>query len=339
MSGIPDREDGAVLLTTLLIMSIMATLAVSIMDDVGFALRRAATLEDTAQAQSYLDGAEGYALLHVRNEIAGLPRDQLSQLLSVPQGAVLPLDDGTVELAVRDGSHCLSPHLALDADGEALLARLFAQLGVPPREATTLAASLKDWQDADPSPSPGGAEDGSYLLLEPSYRTAGSPVGAISELRAVRGFDVETWTRVAPWLCLNGGAPVNVDTLPPADAPLLAALLDRDTAFAASTLASRPPGGWGGVEAFTSALGVTDPKDIAEYFPFGFDALAFEPGVLRVDAVVRYRGQVRRSALWLPLDGSPPVVHRARGEAALPLPRPPADGSGGDESIGGGTDG
>ena len=51
-----DKERGTVLLTTLLIMAVMATVAVAIMDDIRFAVKRTINVGDYAQVDWYVKG-------------------------------------------------------------------------------------------------------------------------------------------------------------------------------------------------------------------------------------------------------------------------------------------
>ena len=51
-------ESGTVLLTTLLIMAVMAAVAVAIIDDIRFAVKRMSNVNDYAQLDWYVKGAE-----------------------------------------------------------------------------------------------------------------------------------------------------------------------------------------------------------------------------------------------------------------------------------------
>ncbi|MGO8609408.1 hypothetical protein ACC848_41335, partial [Rhizobium johnstonii] len=75
---------------------------------------------------------------------------------------------------------------------------------------------------------PGGAEDSAYTGAATSYRTSGTLMTDISELRAVSGVTPEIYTKLRPWLCtLPVAKPsvINVNTLLPEQAPLFAMLL------------------------------------------------------------------------------------------------------------------
>ena len=68
----PDKERGTVLLTTLLIMAVMATVAVAIMDDIRFAVKRTINVGDYAQADWYVKGAEDFAESYISTQLSAL---------------------------------------------------------------------------------------------------------------------------------------------------------------------------------------------------------------------------------------------------------------------------
>ena len=55
------REEGAALLTVLLLVAVMSALAVGVLDDIRFGLKRTANAETIGQAQWYALGAETVA--------------------------------------------------------------------------------------------------------------------------------------------------------------------------------------------------------------------------------------------------------------------------------------
>jgi len=306
------HEDGAVLITTLLIMSVMATLAVSIMDDVLFATRRAIAVEDSAQATHYLDGAEAFALATIAEQMETLEPAQLNASLRADDLLVFPIEDGTIAVSLRDGSNCLSPDISTDANAQEQLKRFFITSGLGV-ESQSLMLRIKDWQDADQS-SEGGAEDGVYLGATPSYRTADSPINVVSELRAVRGMTPELYAQIAPYMCIKPSVEpkININTLSEAEAVILAATLGKDLGFASGLIARTPSEGWD--DGTFAVLPDFEDDDSAQYL----DLVGFEPTVLRVNIRVEYRGAVRHSLLMVTPDRNPEVLHRLRGEEAVP---------------------
>ena len=91
--------------------------------------------------------------------------------------------------------------------------RLLSVLGLP----AALAGALVDWIDADSEPQPqGGAEDETYLALQPPYLAANRPLTDVAELALVRGFDDGVRARLRPFVtALPRFTAVNANTAPP----------------------------------------------------------------------------------------------------------------------------
>jgi len=308
------KEDGAVLLTTLLIMSFMASLVVTITGDVRYAVKRTVSVEDALQAAHYLDGAEAYALTYIQETLSQTDPTALNVLLQTPQDSVLPIDGGAITLSLTDGSNCLNPAgVTTDEAAQSRLTNLLTLLDVPNFEAQSIVFALADWQDADNNVSPGGAEDAHYMLGTPAYRSADSSITTVTEMRAVRGMTPEIFARLAPWMCVKGNADtaLNINTFTESQAALLSATFGPGLTanVGTSVLADRPPGGWSSNQALLES-GVLAAYNISE------DALATldtSPSALRVDITIAYRGTQRRARLYADLNGQ--LLSRERDEA------------------------
>src|SRR3546814_17230839 len=73
----------------------------------------------------------------------------------------------------------------LGESGSRQFAALLRALDVPKVQADGLVDSLVDWIDSDQPPGPAGAEDASYLVRDPAYRTGGALLAVVTELRAI----------------------------------------------------------------------------------------------------------------------------------------------------------
>lgn len=251
-----DRE-GMALLAVLLLVAVMAVVAVAVLDDVRFSVRRTTNAETGAQAQWYADGAETLA----RRRIERLTALDADRTPVTPEwngrGVTLAIDGGSLTATVRDGQACfnLNSVVAWTGDrhaarpvGEGQLMALGRAVGVDPLRMRTITDSLIDWIDTDTTARPLGAEDSAYAALAEPYRTGGVPVVEVSELRTVRGVDREAYDRLRPHLCAlpTDRSPINVNTLTPGDAPLLVMLTDGSLSLPAAraVIAARPAGGW-----------------------------------------------------------------------------------------------
>jgi len=108
MSKSPEKERGTILLTTLLIMAVMAGVSVAIMDDIRFAVKRVINVGDYAQADWYVKGAEDFASSYISDRLGRLPNEAKNQALLTPQIFAFPYEGGSMTLNVRDGTHCFS---------------------------------------------------------------------------------------------------------------------------------------------------------------------------------------------------------------------------------------
>ena len=251
-----DRE-GMALLAVLLLVAVMAVVAVAVLDDVRFSVRRTTNAETGAQAQWYADGAETLARRRIGRLTALAPdRTPLTPEWN-GRAVTLPIDGGTVTAVVRDGQACFNLNSVVDWTGDRLAARpageaqlmaLGRAVGVDERRMGTITDSLIDWIDTDTTARPLGAEDSAYAGLAQPYRTGGVLLAEVSELRAVRGVDRAAYARLRPHLCAlpTHRSRVIVNTLSPADAPLLVALTGGSLSLQAArdVIAARPRGGW-----------------------------------------------------------------------------------------------
>jgi len=235
------NRRGVALLTVLLLVAAMSALAVTILDEVRFGLRRTGVAQELAQARWYAVGAEAFTRSRIQQ--LRLLDSQRTTLFGDWEGrrVQFPIEGGSIEAVVRDGGNCfnlnslaITDPLSLlqddageaeDAEGgpdseagsgagdgapqsarpDALARRQFAALlrtlGYSGAEAAALAGAAADWIDPDQQEGSPGAEDEAYARREPRYRTADAPMAERSELRAVLGFAAPAYRTVQPYVC------------------------------------------------------------------------------------------------------------------------------------------
>ncbi len=259
-----DNREGMALLTVLLLVAVMSVVAVAVLDDVRFSVRRATNAETQAQAQWYASGAEALARRQVARLMAAGPTRTPLEPDWNGRRLGFPIDDGSISAVITDGQACFNLNSLVEGYGEDLMARplgtaqflaLGRAVGAPDSRTRAVADALTDWLDADGVSRPLGAEDGAYAGLASPYRTGGVMLAEVSELRAVKGVDDDLYRRLRPYVCAlptSRLSPLNVNTLTPEQAPLLMMLTDNalgaDAARAA--IARRPRDGWPDVAAF-----------------------------------------------------------------------------------------
>jgi general secretion pathway protein K len=262
----PPRERGAALLTVLLLVAVMAVITAVALERLTLATRMAQNGVSADQGRAYLLAGEAVASLRLADMVAARPgRTTLAGgWLGTPQNVAVP--GGMVVARVRDAGNCFNINSLVKAQGpEGLATRpaavaqfsaLLRLVGTDPRLAGQIAGASADWIDSDAVPGPGGgAEDSVYQQQELPYRTAGGLLADPSEIRTVAGMTAPIYERVRPWLCALPVAelsPVNINTLLPDQAILLAMLADGriGAESARQLLARRPADGYASVSGF-----------------------------------------------------------------------------------------
>lgn len=255
-------DRGTALVTVLTMVSIMSALAVVVVDAASMSTRRTFNQTRMEQTHWYLMGAEAFAI----GKLSELGR--LRTQAAIDQNAWLgrtfrfPLDDGAMEVTLREGANCFNLNSvaqnidgigpAANPNGMMQFARLLDLIGIRSDRAG-LGAALADWIDADQRPVPGGIEDGAYATGAP-YRPANTLLADMSELGQVQGFSVEVIARIDEYVCVRPTtAPnlLNPNTLTPDQAILLSTVMpDLSVEEARQVIRDRPNGGWLDLDAF-----------------------------------------------------------------------------------------
>ncbi|HYJ52422.1 MAG TPA: type II secretion system minor pseudopilin GspK [Allosphingosinicella sp.] len=256
----PFRERGAALLAVLLLVAVTGAIAAAAMEGLRLSRQVAANATALDQARAFAGGAEQLALLTLDDHIAETPGPMI--LADGWNGAarriVMP-NGGIATVGLRDGGNCFNvnsvvegePQTALTrrASGVAEFAALMSLLGASESTARRIAEAAADWADSDSQPGPAGAEDEAYAGSAEPYRTGNTLFADPGELRQVAGMTPELYRALRPWLCalpVSDLSPLNINTLLPEQAPLLAMLAPGQISIerARAVLAARPSTGW-----------------------------------------------------------------------------------------------
>lgn len=282
MSRRLSNERGAALLTVLLLVAVMAVIAATALDRLTLATRIAGSAATVDQGRAYSFAAEQIALRRVADLVG---RDPAKLTLAgnwLGREFVLPLPGGTGSARLTDANNCfnLNSLVAETVPGRfsqrsgsmRQFGALMVLLGVDAAQAQAIAGATADWIDSDSNDGPLGAEDNVYRSLPGAYLAANRKMADISELRAVRGMTPKIYARLKPWICVlpvTDSVRLNVNTLAPEQAPLVAMLLPGELtlADARAALAARPAGGYGSSVRFwqSGPLAQFDPPtEVAE---------------------------------------------------------------------------
>ncbi len=214
----PAKQRGVAIITALLIVTIAATVSVTISTRLQLDVRRTGNLIAQDQAQFYLLAAEEWSQRILRQDKKDSQRDSLDENWAI-ELPPLPVDGGSIQGKISDLHACINVNSLLSGGAiepitNARISQLFSNLNIR----NNPVQAIIDWIDVDlQTTNPNGAEDGYYLNLESPYRTGNTPLHSISELRLIRGFeDNEIYQRVKPHLCAfiinNTKISINVNT-------------------------------------------------------------------------------------------------------------------------------
>ena len=263
------NERGTVLLTTLLIMTIMAAITVALMEDIQLSVKRTINVQAYSQADWQADGAEDFVTAYLKNDFKDLPPIAKSALLQAKEPLILPTPDGAITLTLKDASQCFNLNAVATEEGGrneepiSEFIRLAELLGLPQNQSVSLANSLLDWQDKDQQQSSNGAEDGTYLRKNPPYRTADTSLRSPDEMRAIHGMDEDLWELFEPFVCTGeaGLTPeVNVNAMSGERIIILAAAFYQNASaseavtVAQSILQNRPRAGFSSKDQIKAAI-------------------------------------------------------------------------------------
>lgn len=255
-------ERGAALLTVLLLVAVVAVMAATALERLRLSTRLTANAVALDQARGLAFAAEALATSRVSDLLQKSPDRVTLDGGWSNRPYTIPLPNGVATARVSDGGNCFNLNsLVTELDGTyvadpstiAQFSRLIRLLNLPGGEG--IAAATADWIDSDDQALGAGAEDSAYAGLATPYRTANTLMVDPSELRAVAGVSDATYTKLRPWLCTlprATRATINVNTLTPEQAPLIAMLVPDTLSVgaAAAGLLRRPPGGFGDTQDF-----------------------------------------------------------------------------------------
>lgn len=321
------RDGGTVLLSTLLVLTLMSAVALALLATVRTSVMRTGELAARSQADLYAQGARDFVQSQL-NLVVGVEGAALNAQLTSGEPIVLPFDNGSITMAVSDGTHCfrlsaLSSAAGLGSDtAQQRFDSLMQALGVDQNRAARIAAAAVDWVDRDSETRPGGAEDGTYLSRQDAHRTANVPMQSVTELRAINEMDEPLFRLLLPHLCIGTvgtQTQFNIDTATERHTPVLAAILgggSQADQMAVDLIAERPPNGYGSEQALLAVLVARDFDTAAVQL----SDIVFAPKRVVAETIIRF-GTVEQMQLlaYEGLDsGQPALSYRAWGWDEFP---------------------
>ncbi|STR66518.1 General secretion pathway protein K [Klebsiella michiganensis] len=259
------RQRGVALLMVLLILALMMVLASAMTERSARMYQQTATTLDNLQAKWYALGAETLAAALLQRDALDSPNQTHLAQNWAQRGRRFAVNDGEIYATITDAQACFNLNAINQLSGDESVeipypAQVFypiaGNLGSEPLRALHLTAALRDWVDSDRQALLNGAEDEVYMAQSPGYLTGNQPLQDVSELRLLAGMDATLYQRLLPYVCAlaDETLQVNVNTLQPAQAALLAALFPAELTLAEARqlLQARAATGWNSVAAFLS---------------------------------------------------------------------------------------
>ncbi len=317
-------ERGAALLMVLLIVAVMSVTAITVTQDLRFALRRTQTVTDSEQATWYALGAEELVSQLIAEANMQDPSMMILNSDEVRNGLVFPISGGVITATVQDQQNCFNINSLVDPGEDSAgintgaaksLQLLLTDIGLGANEARALTNAIADWVDENGSPLSGGAEDFDYALFDPPYRAANTLMVDLSELRAVAGMTETSYKAARPFLCARADQErsiLNMNTLREDQAVLLHATLEGliSVQDARAIVASRPE------EGFEDVAEVWEAPELVEQQTEGMtDRLDIRSSLFEVSATVVYKNAYveLRSTLEANGSGAARVISRRFG--------------------------
>jgi general secretion pathway protein K len=235
------QQRGLALITTLLVVAVVSTVAAYLSLGQQVWLRQAQNLSDVAQLEAIergaLDGEAVKLMLEARqNQVDHLREDWTKPWSPDPQTVGGARVTGrTSDAQARFNINNLLRDGRPSAGDVAIFKRLLQAQQLDPN----LAEAVLDWLDADADVRPGGAEDIEYLALPNPYRAGNRLFQTVDELRLVRGFDAQAVEKLRPWIvALPASSEININTAAP---EIIAALFPNlPVNVVTSLIGSRP---------------------------------------------------------------------------------------------------
>jgi general secretion pathway protein K len=264
------NNSGAALIIVLFVVALAASLAVEMSSRMMVLVNKNSILQEHQQSKWY-----GYAAEALAKQALIQTKKDDDKVVHLKQAwaqdeTTFPVDGGTISGKISDLQGCLNLNAfrakpktsSADKLPEIhgvflkLLEKLDDEDSLPLENSRDeLADTLLDWIDEDDNRRPEGAEEDEYLSREIPYLTANHFLASISELRTIKGFNPLIVQRILPYVCIIPGSDlfeINVNTILPEQASLLAALLDTETDIANQIISEREPEGWTDIDKFMS---------------------------------------------------------------------------------------
>ncbi|WP_372880805.1 type II secretion system minor pseudopilin GspK [Psychromonas sp.] len=257
------QQRGVALITVLMILAIMVTIAATMTGRLTLSLKRTEGLTFSQKVYWYGQASAQLGKKILDENFSDSSVVSLDQMWATPN-MVFPLENGQIAGRIRDLRSCFNINTMAVADQGGIPAlplrqfqNLLEVLGVSEYGAQMIAESTRDWIDEnDSSDAALGAEDSYYQARDVAHLTANNLMTDISELRSVQGVGPKTYEKIEPYLCAipSREQKINVNTVDIEQVEILYALFKDELNISLddfnSLLQDRPTSGWANADEF-----------------------------------------------------------------------------------------
>lgn len=284
-----QKQTGIALITVLMILAIMVTIAATMTGRLTLSLKRTEGLTASQKVYWYGQAATDLGRMVLNKDLADSSTVSLDQTWAT-SGTVFPLENGNFAGDIKDLRSCFNVNAIAEQDQDNKPAApvtqfqdLLEAIGLDNYKAEMIAQSTRDWIDKDDKTAPlQGAEDSFYQGNAVPYLAANNLMVDISELRAVQGVGKKTYEKIAPYLCAIPATEqkINVNTVTVEQAEILYALFKQqpnvslDISDFKTLLENRPTSGWNSINDFFASgifSGLTLSADFKKLFSVSSD--------------------------------------------------------------------
>jgi len=257
------KQKGIALITVLMILAIMVTVAATMTGRLTLSLKRTEGLIFSQKVYWYGQAAQDLGRMILNQDFADSDVVSLDQIWATPD-MVFPLENGNLAGQIKDQRSCFNVNaVALQDQGNTpavpvtQFQHLLEAIGLNEYSAEMVAQSTRDWIDEDDrSDAAQGAEDSFYQGRGVAHLAANGLMVDISELRAVQGVGQKLYEKIAPYLCAipSSEQKINVNTVSVEQPEILYALFKADNSLSVADfrklLQERPVSGWNSISDF-----------------------------------------------------------------------------------------
>ncbi len=231
------KQGGIALITVLMILAIMVTIAATMTGRLTLSLKRTEGLTFSQKVYWYGQASADLGRMILDQDFADSEVVSLDQIWATPD-MVFPLDNGNLAGQIKDQRSCFNVNaVGLQDQGNtpavpvSQFQYLLEAIGLNDYKAEMVAESTRDWVDPDDkSDAAQGAEDSFYQGRSVAHLAANNLMVDISELRAVQGVGQKVYEKIAPYLCAvpSQDLIINVNTVSVEQPEILYALFKRE---------------------------------------------------------------------------------------------------------------